>query len=173
MSGHSTVSILESGSAPLVARHSAKYRSPVALYSRLCCIQNHRVQITFKIKFCLELHSLDIQGGSNMTGTNCDLFTHNYSRSYLNHLVEHVVRYSVVGITTRYGLDGPGIEFRWGRNFPSRPALGPSWPVLGRTFTLYIYIYTHTYNIHIRIEYQDLFRVILFSEPLYHPVWHY
>ena len=28
-----------------------------------------------------------IQGGSNMTGTNCDLFTHNQSRSYLNHLV--------------------------------------------------------------------------------------
>jgi hypothetical protein len=30
---------------------------------------------------------LEIQGGSNMTGTNCDLFTHKYSRSYLNHLV--------------------------------------------------------------------------------------
>jgi hypothetical protein len=28
-----------------------------------------------------------IQGGSNMTGTNCVLFTHNQSRSYLNHLV--------------------------------------------------------------------------------------
>jgi hypothetical protein len=28
-----------------------------------------------------------IQGGSNMTGTNCDLFTHKSSRSYLNHLV--------------------------------------------------------------------------------------
>jgi hypothetical protein len=29
----------------------------------------------------------NIQGGSNMTGTNCDLFTHKQSRSYLNHLV--------------------------------------------------------------------------------------
>jgi hypothetical protein len=28
-----------------------------------------------------------IQGGSNMTGTNCDLFTQKSSRSYLNHLV--------------------------------------------------------------------------------------
>jgi hypothetical protein len=27
------------------------------------------------------------QGGSNMTGTNCDLFTHKQSRSCLNHLV--------------------------------------------------------------------------------------
>jgi hypothetical protein len=34
---------------------------------------------------------------------------------------------SVVGIATGYGLDGPGIELRWGRDFPhlSRPALGP------------------------------------------------
>ena len=30
---------------------------------------------------------LQLQGGSNMTGTNCDLFTHKSSRSYLNHLV--------------------------------------------------------------------------------------
>jgi hypothetical protein len=29
----------------------------------------------------------EIQGGSNMTGTNCDLYTHKSSRSYLNHLV--------------------------------------------------------------------------------------
>jgi hypothetical protein len=29
-----------------------------------------------------------VQGGSNMTGTNCDLFTHKQSRSYLNHLVQ-------------------------------------------------------------------------------------
>jgi hypothetical protein len=37
---------------------------------------------------------------------------------------------SSVGIATVYGLDGPGIESRWGRNFPhlSRPALGPTTP---------------------------------------------
>jgi len=37
---------------------------------------------------------------------------------------------SVVGIATGYGLDGPGIELRWGRDFPhlSRPALGPTQP---------------------------------------------
>ena len=30
-------------------------------------------------------------------------------------------------ISTGYGLDGPGVEFRWGRDFPhpSRPVLGP------------------------------------------------
>ena len=39
-------------------------------------------------------------------------------------------RDSVVGIQTRYGLDGPGIESRWERDFPhpSRPALGPIQP---------------------------------------------
>jgi hypothetical protein len=37
---------------------------------------------------------------------------------------------SVVGIATGYGLEGPGIESRWGRNFLhlSRPALGPIQP---------------------------------------------
>ena len=37
---------------------------------------------------------------------------------------------SSVGIATGYRLDGPGIESRWGRNFPhlSRPALGSTQP---------------------------------------------
>ena len=35
---------------------------------------------------------------------------------------------SAVGIATGYGIDGPGIESRWGQDFPhlSRPALGPT-----------------------------------------------
>jgi hypothetical protein len=41
-----------------------------------------------------------------------------------------VGRDSSVGIATRYELDGPGIESRWGRDFQhsSRPALGPTQP---------------------------------------------
>jgi hypothetical protein len=37
---------------------------------------------------------------------------------------------SSVGIATSYGLDGPGIESRWRRDFShtSRPALGPTQP---------------------------------------------
>jgi hypothetical protein len=39
-------------------------------------------------------------------------------------------RASAVATATRYGLDGPGIKSRWGRDFPhpSRPALGPIQP---------------------------------------------
>ena len=32
--------------------------------------------------------------------------------------VTHKVRDSSVAIATRYGLDGPGIEYRWRRDFP-------------------------------------------------------
>jgi hypothetical protein len=37
---------------------------------------------------------------------------------------------SSVSIATDYGMDGPGIESRWGRDFShtSRPALGPTQP---------------------------------------------
>jgi len=42
----------------------------------------------------------------------------------------NVGRDSAVGIATRYGLDGPGFESKWGQDFPhpSRPALGPTQP---------------------------------------------
>jgi hypothetical protein len=37
---------------------------------------------------------------------------------------------SSVGTATGYGVNGPGIEFRWGQDFPhiSRPALEPTQP---------------------------------------------
>jgi hypothetical protein len=39
-------------------------------------------------------------------------------------------RDSSVGIATRYRLDSPGIDSRWGQDFshPSSPALGPTQP---------------------------------------------
>jgi len=44
------------------------------------------------------------------------------------HQRSNMGRDSSVSIATRYGLEGPGIESQWGRDFPqpSRPALGPS-----------------------------------------------
>jgi hypothetical protein len=59
-----------------------------------------------------------IQGGSNMTGTNCDLFTHNQSRSYLNHLAacmgerRGAYRVLVGKPEGRRPLDDPGIDER-------------------------------------------------------------
>ena len=46
---------------------------------------------------------------------------------------------SSVGIATAYGLDGPGIEPRWGRDFPhlSRPALRPTQSPVQRVPGLY------------------------------------
>ena len=44
----------------------------------------------------------------------------------------------VIGIATRYGLDGPGIKSRWGKDFPhpSRTALGPTQLSVYRTPSL-------------------------------------
>jgi hypothetical protein len=64
---------------------------------------------------------------------------------------------SVVGIVTGYGLDDPGIEYRWGRDFLylSRLVLGPTNPPVqwvpglsrgiksGRAVIIYIYIYIY------------------------------
>ena len=50
---------------------------------------------------------------------------------YINyHYYLYVGRCSSVGIATDYGLDGPGIESRLGRDFPhlSRPDLRPTQP---------------------------------------------
>jgi hypothetical protein len=53
-----------------------------------------------------------------------------YSLNFKFYKHETVGRDISVGIATRYGLDGPGIESRWGRDFPhpSRPAVGPTQP---------------------------------------------
>jgi hypothetical protein len=44
-----------------------------------------------------------------------------------------------VGIATRYGLDGSGIESSWGRDFPhpSTPAMGPAQVLVERVQGLF------------------------------------
>ena len=53
-----------------------------------------------------------------------------YIYIYIERERERESRDSSVGMATRYGLDGPVIESRWGQDFlhPSRPALGPTQP---------------------------------------------
>ena len=64
---------------------------------------------------------------NNKAGGSCRMFTAVLNRRILSLAVG---RDSSVGIATSYGLDGPGIESRWGRDFqhPSRPTLGPTQP---------------------------------------------
>jgi hypothetical protein len=52
------------------------------------------------------------------------------SSSSSSYYYYYVYRDRVAGIATCYGLDGPGIESRWGRAFlhPSRPARRPTQP---------------------------------------------
>ena len=54
--------------------------------------------------------SMYVQGGSNMTGTNCDLFTYKSSQSYLNHLL---CMYMYVCIYIH-------IHTPWSRDFPEK-----------------------------------------------------
>jgi hypothetical protein len=53
-----------------------------------------------------------------------------YNEIFVLHVHTCMDRDSAVCIATRYGLNGPGIESRWRRDFlhPSRPALGPTQP---------------------------------------------
>jgi hypothetical protein len=61
-----------------------------------------------------------------------DFFLNNQSDALIIQIYSVIKLYSgpgsVVGIATAYGLDGPGIESRWGRDFPLlfRPALRPT-----------------------------------------------
>jgi hypothetical protein len=53
-----------------------------------------------------------------------------YQAKFKGILTLNMGRDSTVGIATRYGLDSPGIESRWRRDFlhPSRTARGPTQP---------------------------------------------
>ena len=57
-----------------------------------------------------------------------DFLSHIPLLRFLPNPYNHYGPGSVEGIATGYGLDGPGIECRWGLNFPhlSRPAPGPT-----------------------------------------------
>jgi hypothetical protein len=61
---------------------------------------------------------------------DCDFMQHIVVVHFRISLLSYGGPGSSVGIATGYGLDGPGIESRWGRDFSHtfRPALGPTQP---------------------------------------------
>jgi hypothetical protein len=92
----------------LFIQQSGKLISSVTV-NNFRTISNHNhllTPITFFFSFFNVFSPIDIQGGSNMTGTNCDLFTHKSSRSYLNHLVFHsfiiLVQYTQLHFKTAF-----------------------------------------------------------------------
>jgi hypothetical protein len=84
--------------------------------------QMHTFQINTLIRFLTPSSRFEPHGFINRT-TVC-------TRSFCMVCFSCRVWDSAVGIATRYGRDGPGIESRWRRDFPrpSRPALGPTQP---------------------------------------------
>jgi hypothetical protein len=67
----------------------------------------------------------------NIRATLSHTFLEN-QRRILHEYLAFRGRDSSVCIASRYGLDGAGIESRWRRDFPhpSRPALGPTQPLV-------------------------------------------
>jgi hypothetical protein len=58
------------------------------------------------------------------------MYVYSYVGIYCIYIYVYEGRDSLAGIATRYELESPGIESRWGREFPhlSEPALGPTQP---------------------------------------------
>jgi hypothetical protein len=89
------------------------------------CIRIIRI-ISKKSLFYLNVHLRSI---SNTCTVLAVFIVHLLSINIQGYIIDHGLR-SVVSIATSYGLDGPGIESQWGRDFLhlSRPALGPTHP---------------------------------------------
>ena len=86
----------------------------------------------------------------NITREKVHSFGYNYESAFFQIYqsvlrdVEKVSSYMVgrnssAGIVTCYGLNGSGIEYRWGQNFShlSRPVLGPTQPIIQWTQGLF------------------------------------
>ena len=94
-------------------------------------ILNSEVMYTWKSNTLLTKYNKTCEGGHPDNSASYHWWTHGKESANFYNII-HVLlgRGSWVGIATGYGLDGPGIESRCGRDLPhtSRPALGPTQP---------------------------------------------
>jgi hypothetical protein len=69
-------------------KQRGQYLNSMSEYRTLQTKQTRKPRtLLCEIRSMILFGAVQVQGGSNMTGTNCNLFTHKQSRSYLNHLV--------------------------------------------------------------------------------------
>ena len=81
--------------------------------------------------FCMVMYLLNSRSDTDCSTENRTIHTAKLNRVAFPHII-HVIyimkvsRGSSVGIATRFGLDGPGVESQCGRDFPqlSRPSRG-------------------------------------------------
>jgi hypothetical protein len=121
----------------------SKPRLPILCYAaigHICKLHNHSALTQYSRPLrisCIVTFTHAARVPTNNNG--CNPFTrresnplHNISCIYSKILTLKRGRDSSVVIATRYGLQGPGIESRWGRYFPHqfRPALGPTQPLI-------------------------------------------
>jgi hypothetical protein len=82
-------SVYEGGSTVILVKNelTVLYRSEDFEGKSSCEVRQWSDGSNMATAFERRYKLINVQGGSNMTGTNFDLFTHKSSRSYLNHLV--------------------------------------------------------------------------------------
>ena len=110
-------------SGPLQACNGTDLPLPIGAIFRLKCYLLKKVKYKINVKYILII----------IITINCVFLDYIFSDLYTYVTIYQRGPGSLVGIATGYGLDGPGIESRWGEIFrPSRPALGPTQPPVQR-----------------------------------------
>ena len=108
-------------------KHSENFIYPLMLQN-ICFQPSHLIpffsKVTFKIFFLTAstFHIIPNAPTCHIFIKSNEIFLGNFREYVKIFILLHLLlgRNSIFGIATRYGLDGPGIESRWGRDFRTR-----------------------------------------------------